>query len=57
MAADREDCVTFKMLKEFFTVNEPRLSLIYFKGPDVAGQQNNWNQYLGNIKIADRYAK
>tara|TARA_R110000868_G_scaffold197823_4_gene444025 strand:+ start:287 stop:1255 length:969 start_codon:yes stop_codon:yes gene_type:complete len=57
MAADREDSVTFKFSKEFFTVNEPRLSLIHFKGPDIAGHHNDWNQYLANIKIADQYAK
>ena len=40
-AADREDSVTFKFSKEFFIVNEPRLSLIHFKGPDIAGHDNN----------------
>ena len=50
---NRDDEVTFHRFKEIIRTHNPRLVMLHFKGPDVAGHGNNWNEYLNEIRRSD----
>ncbi len=52
-AVDRSDAATFERLKEVMTDKEPTLLFVNLSGPDKAGHQDDWDQYLANIVTAD----
>lgn len=49
-----EDEVTLSRAIDIMKKDRPRLMLVQFKEPDVAGHGGNWNNYLQEIKDTDQ---
>jgi len=54
---NREDSVTLRVSLDVLSEHQPSLTMIHFKGPDVAGHGNRWDDYLKAIQSTDIYVK
>jgi len=51
----RHDSLTYAAALDIFQAHHPRLTLINFREPDVAGHANNWPGYIQGIKDVDNH--
>ena len=49
----RDDTTTYHTLIDILEEHHPNLALVNFKGPDAAGHDGDWDQYIHHIKSTD----
>ena len=54
-AEDRDDKETLQMAYSLISEYHPRLALIHFRGPDMYGHANDWDNYLRSITETDQF--
>ena len=54
-AVDRDDSVTLRIALAKMQLYHPRMILIHFRGPDMYGHANDWENYLKSIKETDQF--
>lgn len=54
-AMDRDDKETLQVALSTMQLYHPRMTLIHFRGPDMYGHANDWENYLNSIKETDRF--
>lgn len=52
---NRHDSLTLARFFNVISKNQPRLTLLGFKEPDIAGHANSWKDYLEGIRKTDEY--
>jgi len=52
---NRHDSLTLARFFNVISKNQPRLTLLGFKEPDIAGHANSWKDYLEGIRKTDAY--
>lgn len=52
---DRDDQETLEVALQTMKMHHPRMALIHFRGPDMYGHANDWDNYLKSIKKTDQY--
>ena len=52
---NRHDTVTLARFFDIISKHQPKLTLLAFKEPDIAGHANSWQDYLEGIQSTDEY--
>lgn len=53
-AVDRPDEETLNVTLNILDKDQPNLTMVHFKGPDVNGHAKNWEGYINSIQETDR---